>query len=97
MTSSNVSNLLVQVKSINVEMQSAKTGPQNAALFEKTLKLAGTNAGDSMATSSNVNMLPMRAFLVDDTAAVIDQNFNINSSDPDSKESSVSYENWYKL
>ena len=49
------------------------------------------------ATSSNVNMLPMRAFLVDDTAAVIDQNFNINSSDPDSKESSVSYENWYKL
>ena len=54
MTSSNVSNLLVQVKSINVEMQSAKTGPQNAALFEKTLKLAGTNAGDSMATSSNV-------------------------------------------
>ncbi|WP_028243873.1 flagellar hook-length control protein FliK [Pseudobutyrivibrio ruminis] len=54
MTSSNVSNLLVQVKSINVEMQSTKTGPQNAALFEKTLKLAGTNADDSMATSSNV-------------------------------------------
>ena len=45
MTSSNVSNLLVQVKSINVEMPAGKVEKSgNATLFENTLKnIAGSN------------------------------------------------------
>ena len=45
MTSSNVSNLLVQVKSINVEMPAGKVDKaNNSTLFESTLKnIAGSN------------------------------------------------------
>jgi hypothetical protein len=49
------------------------------------------------ATSSNVNLLPMRAFLVDDTARAIGDVFDCLSSDADNKDPKVAYEDWYKL
>ncbi len=49
------------------------------------------------ATSSNVNMLKMKSFLVDDTANTIGQVFNCLGNAPDNQESQVAYEDWYKL
>ncbi len=49
------------------------------------------------ATSSNVNLLPMRAFLVDDTAKAIGDVFDCLSSDVDNKDPKVGYKDWYKL
>ena len=49
------------------------------------------------ATSTNVNMLKMKNFLVDDTAGAIGRVFNCLGDDPDNDESQISYQDWYKL
>lgn len=49
------------------------------------------------ATSTNVNMLKMKNFLVDDTAGAIGRVFNCLGDDPNNDESQISYQDWYKL